>query len=203
MKHKETRVFACRDLHIEKRADGDDDQGARPVIVGHAAVFDTWSDDLGGFREKVAKGAFKDTLKDADVRALFNHNADIVIGRSKSGTLRLKEDDKGLAIEIDPPDTQAGRDLMVLMERGDIDQMSFGFRTIRDEWNTPEGEQYPTERILHEVELFDVSPVTFPAYPDTDVGLRSLEKQREAIEANRAAGMDRMRRRLDLAEAEV
>lgn len=200
MKQKETRVFGAR-LKIEQRAEGD--AAATPVIVGHAALFDTWSEDLGGFREKIAPGAFTATIKEADVRALYNHNADIVIGRSKSGTLRLSEDKQGLAIEIDPPDTQAGRDLLVLLERGDVDQMSFGFRTVRDEWFTPEGEAYPTERTLLEVELFDVSPVTFPAYPDTDVGLRSQERLREEHEARLKATHDHLRRHLDLANAEV
>lgn len=200
MKSKETRVFPVSGLRLEKRAAGESESR---VIVGHAAVFDQWSDDLGGFREKVAPGAFKATLEaGADVRALYNHNADIVIGRSKSGTLRLSEDNQGLAIEIDPPDTQAGRDLVVLMERGDIDQMSFGFRTIRDEWVTPPGEQYPTERTLLEVELFDVSPVTFPAYPDTDVAVRAQGQQREEYARHCRESHEQMRRRLDLAEAE-
>ena len=205
MKMKETRVFKCRNLRLERRADegGDGEDAGKPVIVGHAAVFDSWSEDLGGFREKIAPGAFTETLKDADVRALFNHNADIVIGRSKSGTLRLKEDKVGLAIEVDPPDTQAGRDLVVLMERGDIDQMSFGFRTVRDEWSHPEDNNQPSERVLMEVELFDVSPVTFPAYPDTDVAVRSLERQRNEADERREARFDQLRRHLDLAEAEV
>jgi hypothetical protein len=90
----------------------------------------------------------------------------------------MKEDDQGLAIEIDPPDTQAARDLMVSIERGDISQMSFGFRVKGEEWEFNDGED-PDIRTLTEVQLFDVSPVTYPAYTQTDVGVRSLEEVAE------------------------
>jgi uncharacterized protein len=159
-----------RTVPIELRVEG----GESPKIVGHAAVFDKWSEDLGGFREKIRAGAFKKTIKEADVRALFNHDPNFVLGRNKAGTLSLAEDDKGLAISIDPPDTQWARDLTTSIERGDIDQMSFGFRTIKDQWTTPK-EGNENQRELLEVELFDVSPVTFPAYPQTDVGVRSVD----------------------------
>jgi hypothetical protein len=89
----------------------------------------------------------------------------------------MSEDDHGLKIEIDPPDAQWARDLMTSIERGDVDQMSFGFRTITDSWQLVDGEDI---RTLIEVKLFDVSPVTFPAYPDTEVGLRSLEEHKKA-----------------------
>jgi hypothetical protein len=92
-----------------------------------------------------------------------------VLGRNKSGTLRLAEDDKGLAIELDPPDTQWARDLMTSMKRGDINQMSFGFETVLDEWN-----EKLTERTLIELKLFDVSVVTFPAYRQTSAVVRSF-----------------------------
>jgi len=145
------------------------------VLVGHAAVFNTVV-DLGFFSEKVAPGAFKKTLADnADVRALFNHDANHLLGRTKSGTLRLHEDDTGLATEIDMPDTTLGRDLMVSVKRKDLDQMSFAFQTIQEEWD--ESDPNNPIRTLKEVKLFDVSPVTFPAYPTTDVGIggRSAE----------------------------
>lgn len=146
------------------------EDGDKRTIVGHAAVFNTLSEDLGGFREKIAPGAFKKAIEKDDIRALLNHDPNIILGRNTAGTLRLKEDKKGLAIELDPPDTAAGRDLMVSMERGDITQMSFGFRTIVQEWD--ESDQNNVVRTLREVDLFDVSPVVFPAYPQTDVALR-------------------------------
>jgi hypothetical protein len=142
----------------------------KPLIRGYAAVFDKFSSDLGGFIEKIARGAFQKSLKSDDVRALFNHDANYVLGRTKPGTLRLSEDDKGLAIEIDPPDTQWARDLQVSIDRGDISQMSFGFRVVADDWKHVNGK--PSERTLTEVRLFDVSPVTFPAYPQTTVKVR-------------------------------
>jgi uncharacterized protein len=131
-------------------------------------------EDLGGFREKIAPGAFKRSLENgADVRALLNHDSNYVLGRNKSGTLFLSEDERGLKIEITPPDTQWARDLMVSMERGDIDQMSFGFYTISDDWETKDGENI---RTLREVELFDVSVVTYPAYTATSANVRSAEE---------------------------
>jgi len=153
-----------------------DENGLRR-ITGYAAVFNSLSENLGGFREKIDPGAFSKTIKTDDVRALRNHNSDYVIGRNKSGTLNLIEDDRGLKIEAIPPDAQWARDLMVSIDRGDIDQMSFGFRTISDRWETQNEEEI---RTLVEVKLYDVSPVTFPAYPDTEVGLRSLEEWKKA-----------------------
>ena len=160
-----------RTVPIELRVEGDDES---KKITGHAAVFGKWSEDLGGFREKIREGAFSKTIKEADVRALFNHDPNFVLGRNKAGTLSLEEDKKGLAISIDPPDTQWARDLTTSIERGDITQMSFGFRTVKDQWTTPQDGK-ENQRELLEVELFDVSPVTFPAYPQTDVGMRSID----------------------------
>ena len=153
-----------------------DDQGLRH-ITGYAAVFNTLSDDFGWFREKIAPGAFTETIKNDDIRALKNHNSDYVLGRNKSQTLSLSEDARGLRIDITPPDTQWAKDLMVSIERKDVDQMSFGFQTLTDEWNLVDGDDV---RTLIKVKLFDVSPVTFPAYPDTEIGLRSLEEYRKS-----------------------
>lgn len=160
-----------RTVSLELREDSEESQS----IVGHAAMFDSWSEDLGGFREKIRKGAFSKTIKEADVRALFNHDNNYVLGRNTSGTLKLSEDDTGLAIEIDPPDAQWARDLKVSMQRGDINQMSFGFNTVKDEWNQ-EGKN-GIERELVEVRLFDVSVVTYPAYPQTNAQVRSMVEQ--------------------------
>jgi len=148
------------------RADGD-----KPKLAGYAAVFNTLSEDLGWFREKIAPGAFARSLREnADVRALFNHDANQVLGRSKAHTLTLSEDADGLKVEIMPPDTVAGRDTVTLVERGDVSQMSFGFITRKDEWDHEN-----MIRTLIDVDLFDVSVVTYPAYPDTSVAKRSVE----------------------------
>lgn len=165
---KEIRSFAIDEVHLEERAEGED---APPKIVGHAAVFNQLSEDLGGFRERIAPGAFSKTLG-ADVRALFNHDPSMIIGRTTSRTLRLSEDAKGLMVEITPPDTPMARHVVESIRRRDITQMSFGFRTREDTFErTDDG----IVRTLLDVELFDVSPVTFPAYPQTDAAVRSLE----------------------------
>jgi hypothetical protein len=161
----ERRAFTVDALGVVRAAE----KGAR--IVGHAAVFDREADIGGWFIESVAPGAFRRAIVEDDVRALFNHDANLVLGRNRAGTLKLAEDEVGLAIEISPPDTQVARDLVVSLERGDISQMSFGFRVLRQEWDET-GDLL--KRRLLEVELYDVSPVTFPAYTQTDVGLRTI-----------------------------
>jgi HK97 family phage prohead protease len=143
------------------------------TLVGHAAVFNTVV-DLGYFREKIAPGAFKKTLADnADVRALLNHNPDIIFGRTKAGTLKLREDDTGLFNEIAMPDTTHAKDAMISVKRGDIDQESFAFQAIKEEWD--ETDPSNPIRTITEAKLFDVSLVVYPAYPTTDVSARSAE----------------------------
>lgn len=143
-------------------------------IVGHGAVFNQLSSDLGGFREQIAPGAFRESLEKQDCFALFNHSRDFVLGRSGAGTARFREDDQGLAYEIDTPDTTWARDLVVSIERGDISQSSFGFRVESEDdetWSVCEDGQ--VVRTLHRVRLFDAGPVTMAAYPQTDAAVRS------------------------------
>jgi len=141
------------------------EDGSR-VAAGYAAVFESTT-RISSFTEEVGRSAFDKTLQEADVLGLYNHEMDLLLGRSSSGTLRLSVDEHGLAYEIDLPDTNLGRDLGVLMERGDVNGSSFGFRVIKDDWQG-------THRTLTEVALRDVGPVTQPAYPDASVALRSL-----------------------------
>lgn len=147
------------------------DDGA-PVAFGYAAVFNRRSLDLGGFTEVIDRNAFAKTVTEADVVGLWNHDEGRLLGRVSSGTLRLSTDDRGLAYEIDLPDTADGRDVAVLLGRGDVRGSSFGFRVIRDEWH--QDDQGAVTRTLLEVALIDVSPVARPAYPDTDAAVRSL-----------------------------
>lgn len=196
---RELRALDLESLEVRK-GDGDDN---KRTIVGYAAVFDKLSEPMFGFREKIAKGAFAKTIKEADIRALFNHDPNHVLGRTKAGTLRLKEDSKGLKIEIDPPDTQIARDLMTSIERGDIDQMSFGFRVVKDEWDRKDDGSLI--RTLLEVRLFDVSPVTFPAYPQTSVQVRDYlqalaDESRAGAHSDLDWQADARRRQLELAE---
>jgi len=162
----EKRTFLLTNLEIRKK--GDD---GPTMIYGHAAVFDVIGDG-GWFREKIEKGAFATSILSDDIRGLYNHDPNYVLGRNKSGTLQLSEDDRGLYFEVTPPNTQWARDLMVSVERRDITQGSFGFRTIRDEWEYGDGQEQDL-RTLKEVKLFDVSLVTYPFYEQTDVAVRS------------------------------
>ena len=164
-----------RSFPFEIRAEG---EGKESRIVGHAAIFNSFT-TIWDFREQVAPGAFLKSIQNDDIRALFNHDPNHVLGRNRAGTLNLSEDEKGLAIEIVPPDTQFARDLLVSLKRGDISQMSFGFQVIKDEWD--QGKK-PMERTLKEVKLFDVSPVTFPAYTDTDVSARNYKPEPPKLE---------------------
>lgn len=147
------------------------EDGAFPKIRGYAAVFNQLSEPMWGVRERIKPGAFKATLAaGADVRALVNHDPSLILGRTKAGTLNLEEDQHGLRYTITPPDTTVGRDLMVSIRRGDITQSSFGFRSV-DENYLKENGQFIRE--LLSVDLFDVSPVTYPAYTGTNVNVRS------------------------------
>lgn len=159
----ENRTYTA-DVKIEVR-----EKDQKKVIRGHAAVFNVIGDG-GWFREQIKPGAFRESIGVDDVRALFNHDSNYVLGRNTSGTLRMTEDDKGLAVEIDPPDTQFARDLLTLIERGDISQMSFGFEILNESW-AKSADKEPDLRTLEKVKLWDVSPVTFPFYKQTDVSV--------------------------------
>lgn len=150
------------------------DRGGKVVIEGHGAVFNRLSHDLGGFVERVLPGTFTKTIQEADVRALYNHDKNMVLGRNKSGTLELSQDESGLYYRIFPPDTTYARDLQVVIERGDVTSSSFAFYTVHDDWGQTEA-GYP-QRSLSEVKLVDVSPVTYPAYPDADSGIASIDR---------------------------
>lgn len=161
---KEIRAIYCGELRADSEADG-------PVIEGYAAVFDKWSEDLGGFREIIREGAFSRSLKSKpDVRALVDHDPSRILGRTKSGTLELREDKKGLWSRVKLPDTQSGRDIFTSVKRGDVSQMSFAFQ-VRGSDGASWNDDF-SERELLDLDLFDVSPVTFPAYPDTVVAAR-------------------------------
>ena len=159
----ERRTYTVRD--VEARADGD---GMR--LSGYAAVFNDSSVPLP-FKESIAPGAFRKTLSETpDVRLLINHEG-LPLARTKNGTLTLEEDERGLRFDADLADTQEGRDIYELVKRGDVDQMSFAFRVIRQKWNDDR-----SRRVLTEVSLADgdVSVVTYPAYPTTSVEAREM-----------------------------
>ena len=174
------RRLLCLDLGVKKRSrrdaidgDPDPDPNAPSVIHGHAAVFEEPT-DLGYFTETVKRGAFTRTLEEDDIRCLFNHDSNHVLARNMASTLQLREDFRGLYFEAEPPDTQFARDLMTSIERGDISGCSIGF-SVRG-YNIRRGDDGSIFRDLTDLKLFDVSPVTYPAYESTDVNVRSLEE---------------------------
>lgn len=184
IRKREHRIQS-RELRVKRNETG------APVIEGYAAVFNSLSEDLGGFYEQILPGAFTASLKtNPDVRALFNHDSNIVLGRTKSGTLELQEDATGLFWRCTLPDTAMARDLAVSIERGDVDQCSFGFYCLSDSWAMQNGTPI---RSVKTAEIFDVSAVTYPAYPATSVAMRSLwmdgqpESIQEAIRSLNAA----------------
>jgi HK97 family phage prohead protease len=171
MKEIERRTFTVRDIETREAEDG------AMRLSGYAAVFNDASVPLP-FSERIAPGAFRKTLSETpDVRLLINHEG-LPLARTKNGTLTLSEDEVGLRFDADLPDTTEARDLWTLIQRGDVDQMSFAFRVIRQKWSADR-----TERTLTEVSLADgdVSVVTYPAYPTTTVEAR--EALANAIQA--------------------
>ena len=171
---KERRFLPGDD--IEVRADGD-----APTIEGYAARFNKWADIGGMFRERIAPGAFVDTIADDDIRALFNHDPNFVLGRTSNGSLRLNEDKKGLFMENTPPGTQAANDVIALIDRRDVTGQSFGFSVQEEKWATKEIDDVSVEhRTITKAKLYDVGPVTYPAYEITTVATRSAEDVYEA-----------------------
>jgi HK97 family phage prohead protease len=171
MKKIERRTYTVKDVQARSAEDG------TMRLAGYAAVFNESSVPLP-FKESIAPGAFRKTLTETpDVRLLINHEG-LPLARSKNGTLKLNEDDRGLYFEAELADTTEARDIYKLVERGDVDQMSFGFRVIRQKWSDDR-----SRRVLTEVSLADgdVSVVTYPAYPTTTVEAR--EKIAKALEA--------------------
>lgn len=183
-----TRETRANPAKLEVRAAAAD-TGAR-TVSGYAAIFNSEADIGGYWREKIAPGAFARSLRSSDVIALHSHDTGRVVGRLKAGTLTLREDEKGLAFDNELPDTTDGRDLSVQIDRGDIGGMSFGFVATKQEWD--ESVDPPLRTIL-EVELFEITYTAFPAYPDTSIGLRSLEGLRqERGQHNRSAAAHRI-----------
>ena len=170
---RDERTF---EVTIERRAEGDDEEKALH-IVGHPIVYGRWSDDLGGFRERVLPGAVTKTLRERDVPALLNHDVSLILGGTAAenqGRMTLTDGPSSLRMDLRPLDTPTIRDLVIApMEANLLDKMSFAFRTISDEWREPKKEGQLWERDLREVQLWDVSIVLNPAYTQTDAALRS------------------------------
>ncbi|MEC5258489.1 HK97 family phage prohead protease [Bacillus sp. SPB7] len=161
----EQRTFDISGMDVR---DASNDSEA-PKITGYGAVFNTPADIGGMFTEIIAPGAFAKALSSqSDVRALFNHNWDYVLGRTRSGTLTLEEDAKGLRFTVTPPATQWADDLRSSMLRGDITQCSFGFNVTKEDWNY---DTVPATRTIQEVQLYEISVVSLPAYEETEAAV--------------------------------
>jgi uncharacterized protein len=177
-------------------------------LVGHGAVFNQETVIYGLWREVIMPGAFTEAIKTDDVRALQNHNPDLVLGRNRSGTLRLEEDDEGLLYEIDPPDTTYAHDLMVVVDRGDVTQSSFQFSLDSSDWEEWDDSEVKKGKLplrkIKRVRLHDVSPVTFAAFEGTDVQVsaRAKDMAKRIAEASeieaRLAEQEAARQRADI-----
>lgn len=185
-KSAELRRVNVREMRVKQ------DEGGKAMLFGHAAVFGTET-VIWDFVEKIEPGAFAETIQIDDIRCLKNHNDDFVLGRSKPGadnnTLRLAEDETGLAFEVDPPDIGWANDLLVSIERGDVTGCSFGFYVLDDDWHY--NAQGTLVRTIKKAQVFEVSVgVTFPAYETTDVAVkRSIDDlQARAVEMRKKLG---------------
>ncbi len=179
----EKRIVDACELGVQER----DDATGLPTLTGYAALFNNEIELFPGLRERIAPGAFARSLKEkADVRALVDHESSLILGRTKAGTLDLVENRKGLKVAITPPDTQVAQDLVTNIRAGNVDQMSFGF-IVRKESLANSKDGSTVTRTLEDVDLVDVSVVTFPAYSDTSVAVRSMELWKEtAVDVGKA-----------------
>ena len=173
----------------------DEDGGIR--VSGYAAVFNQETDIGGMFREKIAPGAFAEAIGRDDVVFLINHDG-LPLARTRSGTLTIREDERGLYMEtsLDPEDPDV-KSIVGKMKRGDLDKMSFAFWPEKQEWDDTAD---PPLRTITQASLFDVSIVTTPAYDGTEIGLRSLQRHRETVrkQSNFSAARQRLRMKADL-----
>ena len=166
----------------EFRMEGTEHNGN--TIRGYAAVYNSDSEWMGGFYEQIERGAFDDVLND-DVRAYFNHDENLLLGRVSSGTLRIGTDARGLFYEVDLPNTTYANDLVELMKRGDVNQSSFAFLIDADRWEQRDGKTY---RIIEKISrLLDVSPVAQPAYPDATSELKKRDLETETKDETETA----------------
>ena len=186
---------------LEVRAE---ERDGTQLLAGRGIPHNEWSEDLGGFRERIAPGAFREAIADGDIRVLYNHNPDIVLGRQSTGTARIEEREDGVHYEvvINEEDADA-KSAAARIRRGDVSGNSFGFFVERAEDQTWEERDGMMWRTIHRAQLRELGPQTFPAYPTSDVSVRSvdavLEEGRKWLEQKRTHGNpDVLRRRMDL-----
>lgn len=185
LREMERRTIQIEDIEYREQED-------KPILSGYVTKFNKLSEEMWGFREQVAPGAFKKSLEERKVLSFWNHNSDFVLGNTENDTLKLSEDERGLKFELELPDTTAGKDARTLIKRGDVKGMSFGFRTLKDQWD--ESDPKNVIRTLLEVRLYEVSPTAMPAYPQSSVAARSMEDIKDSYEEYRHQKDDTMAR---------
>lgn len=183
---KEKRSILAGISRLEARSDSE-----KPLIQGYAALFNTRTVIWGMFEEEIAPGAFTRALKEKqDIRSLFNHDANVVLGRTTNGSMKLTEDETGLWTETTPPDTQQARDVVENIRVGNVSGMSFMFQIRKQEWIFSDDAKVLDRRVITDVDLYEAGPVVFPAYEETSVGLRSLAEQSyQSAKAEREAAL--------------
>lgn len=176
--------FLTSTVGLAARAEGDD---TSPIIEGHGALFNEETVIYGYFRERILPGAFKDSIAQDDIRVAFNHSANAILGRTSAKTAKVEEDEKGLKYTATPPDTQAGRDTVTSIKRGDITGSSFQFEIENpddEEWDYSQTKQGKLPlRTIKRARLYEVGPVAWPAYEHTTVSARAIGKVEEARQA--------------------
>ncbi|MEZ2325784.1 HK97 family phage prohead protease [Bacillus tropicus] len=175
---KEKKEIRALPMTIEVR-EVNEDEGKRTISGSikynneSAEMRDWWGDT---FVEEIAEGAFDESLKVRDVVGLWSHDTSQVLGNTKSKTLRIENDKKELRFELDIPNTTVGNDAWELIKRGDVDGVSFGMKVTKDKWSSEERENGKVyKRSILNAELYEISPVAFPAYPTNEVSVRSLD----------------------------
>lgn len=174
----ETRELLSAGIEIRSS-----ENGVR-TIYGYAVKWEMKSSQMGfwyTFQEQFKKGSFSESLTNDDQRALWSHDISKVLGRTKNGTLRLFEDDIGLRFEVDLPNNTLGDDTYETINRGDVDGVSFGFSASIEEWDESDPEN--VIRTITKAKLIEISPVAFPAYPDSQVSARSNDPYKNFLEA--------------------
>lgn len=158
-------------------------EGGLRTITGYAVKWEMKSVTMGywrRFKEQFKRGAFTDSLTQDDQLALWSHDYSQVLGRTKNGTLRLFEDEIGLRFELDLADTTLGDDTYKTIKRGDVDGVSFGFQMVKEEWD--ESDPDSVVRSVTKAKLVEISPVAFPAYPDSQVSARSHDPYKQFVD---------------------
>jgi HK97 family phage prohead protease len=195
----EKRIFKIQFREIaddlEQNPTPGEAKAQKRTVEGYAALFNSTTTIGGWFDEMIEPGAFTEALQTSDIRALFNHDPNYILARSTSGTLEVIEDEKGLFYRFDVPNSNFGNDFLEMLRRGDVSQSSFAFTVAKQRWEEEKiGDESKYKRVIEKVDqIYDVSPVTYPAYPETSVSSRSKAKelQKPIISTNKVDSLER------------